>query len=132
MAYYSNLEKIEKLQIFTKSSCDVQCNITFCYDSRLYTSDLKQQIELYVLRTINEEVPKLKNKFSIVYIHDNIKGFIYFRNILRILPESILIKLGTIYLVEVGIIVKIVEKLSFGAFNNFFEEKIEHAERYYV
>lgn len=129
MAYYSNLEEIEKLKIFTKSSCDVQCNVIFCYDSRKFDSDIKKEIELFILRTLNEEVPKLKNKFSIAYVHNSLRNFLFFKNILRLLPAPIMVKLGTIYLVEVGILVKIVEKLSFGAFNNFFDRKIEYAER---
>ena len=32
LAFYSSLDKISASQIFTKSSCDVQCNIIFCFD----------------------------------------------------------------------------------------------------
>ena len=114
IAYYSSLESIEQLQVFTKSSCDVECNVVFCYHAEKYRSDHREEIMLYIIRTLNEEIPKLKKLFSIAYVHDSISNFMYFRSILKLLPAQFLGRLKEFYVVHAGIGVKFVEMLSFG------------------
>ena len=117
------------MNIFTKSTCDVQCNIVFCFDSSKYNSDEKKEITIYIVRTLNEEIPKLKNKFSIAYIHHSLSSFLYFRSVLQMLPREHLSRLDHLYLIETGIMVKIVQKFSFGSINAFLLSKLEYFQR---
>ena len=41
LAYYSSLESISKLSIFSKSSCDVECNVIFSFDAGKFDCDQK-------------------------------------------------------------------------------------------
>ena len=114
------------MNIFTKSSYDVQGNVVFCFEALKYDSDIREELTLLIIRTLDEEVPKLKNKFSIAYIHNSLTTFLYLRSVLRLLPEPHLTRLHRIYLVQTGLVVRLVEKFSFGAMNSFFSSKTEH------
>ena len=116
--------------IFTKSTCDVQCNVVFCFDGAKYRSDKKKDTTSFIVRTLNEEIPKLKNKYSIAYLHHSISSFLYIRSILQILPPEHLSRLEHFYLIQTGFMIKIIQKLSFGSINSFLVSKVEYYDTY--
>ena len=78
---------------------------------------------------MDEEIPKLKNLYSLAYVYNSIADFMYFRNILQQLPESYFLKLKHIYIVDANFVVKVVEKFSFGVLNDFILRRVIHIEK---
>lgn len=124
IAYYLSLEDIGKKAIFTKSMCDVECNVVFCFSPEKITNQHKKNALYFVAKTLDEEVPNLKNKFSIAYLHDSLKEYKNFRNFLELLPAAYLIKLKSLYIVNGGTSLKFYSKLFFGPINSYIEEKL--------
>ena len=75
----------------------------------------------YIIRTLNEEIPKLKNKFSIAYVHDSLANFIYFRGIIKLLPFKYLTQMKDFYIVDGGASVKLAQFFSCGEINGFIK-----------
>ena len=58
------------------------------------------------------------------------KDFLFFKSIIQRFPETYLSKMKHIYIVNSGLRVKVMEKLSFGLLNNFILGKVVHIEKY--
>lgn len=129
IAYYACLDKIEQSSIFTKSTCDVECNIIFCYHAEKFEENNKNEIMYYIIRTLNEEIPKLKNKYSIAYVHDSLRNFLFFRGVVKLLPAKFLVKMKDFYIVDGGASVKLAQFFSCGELNAFIKSKTRHLGR---
>lgn len=67
-----------------------------------------------------------------MYVHGDIGGFLYFREVVRLLPVEFLRKMKEIWVVDGGVGVKVVEFLSCGEVNRFLKSKTRHIHRYIV
>lgn len=83
----------------------------------------------YIIRTLNEEIPKLKNKYSIAYVHDSLGNFLFFRGVVKLLPAKFLVKMKDFYVVDGGASVKLAQFFSFGQLNGFIKSKTRHLGR---
>lgn len=105
------------MNIFTKSTYDVELNLIFCLDGSLYDAHRKDEIRYFIIRTLLEEIPKLKNQFSLAYLYNSLSDYFFFKSIVHYLREEHFLKLKSIYIIGSGILAKIINKLSFGAIN---------------
>lgn len=116
--------------MFTKSTYDVECNVVFCFHAAKFKSDKKDEITCFIIRTLNEEIPKLKNRYSLAYVHDSVKDFLYFRNVVRLMPLEHLARMKEFYIVDGGVGVKLVQFLSCGEVNKYIKSKSRHIAEY--
>lgn len=54
-----------------------------------------------------------------MYVHGDIGGFLYFRDVVRLLPVEFLKKMKEIWVVDGGVGVKVVEFFSCGEMNRY-------------
>ena len=125
LAYYSSLQKISSSGIFAKSTCDVQCNIIFTFDGSKFNEVNRESLALFMIRTLDEEIPKLKNKYSIAYLHyEGISAFYFLKNLFNMVPENYLSRLNKIFVIQPSFKIKFMLKISFGAVNSFLASRV--------
>jgi hypothetical protein len=65
-----------------------------------------------------------------MYVHGDIGGFLYFRDVVRLLPVEFLKKMKEIWVVDGGVGVKVVEFFSCGEMNRYIKARTRHIHRY--
>ena len=101
-----DFKTVEEIGIYEKRNNPTP-NIFF-FNAERYDSDLKDDIEEYIVKlTNNFLLSNDKNSYAVAYVHSSIFDFIAFRRMLERWPEHFFEKLRRVYIVGPSLIVKL-------------------------
>lgn len=89
----------------------------FYYDADKYDGNYREQIEEYLVKSIDALLQSQTRSYCIAYLHSSFIEFLIFRRIMEKWPEHFYARMRKVYIVGATVMVRIIESLSFGTFS---------------
>lgn len=114
------------MEVFTKFIPKPNAQTIFCCHGDRYDAERSEKILYFIIRTLDEELPLLKGKYSFAYVCHSFADFFYFKTLIQQLPEHHFLKLRHIYIADNGMLVKVMEKFAWGPLNEFLVSRLRY------